>query len=77
MPNPTRGQGELSVSAPAAGTAILSVASISGAVVYQRIVTVKAGLNNIPADFTSFATGVYSLKVVIGEQTWVEKLIKR
>lgn len=77
MPNPTSGQVELSVSAPAAGTAILSVASISGAVVYQRVVTVKAGLNNIPADFTSFATGVYSLKVVTRERTWVEKLIKR
>jgi hypothetical protein len=74
FPNPTNGKFTVSISNPEAMDMTIELVSISGQVVYRNEVKATSSYNN-EIDATTFAKGVYYLKVNNGKDVKIEKVV--
>lgn len=75
-PNPTTGTFMLDISSPGEKTIAISLFDILGKEVYSKKLTVVEGRQQINMDITNQAKGIYTLKVIGGEETTFYKIVR-
>lgn len=74
-PNPNNGNFTVSFETAQAGTAQLQMLDVAGKAIFNRSYETVSGVNEIPVEMTGYATGVYVLKFVQGEEVKTVKVI--
>jgi len=74
-PNPNRGNFEINLSMSETGDAEILMIDITGREIMKRSVSVNIGGNTIPVDISGWSSGVYMLRVSIGNETKTVRVI--
>ncbi len=75
-PNPSGGDAALSIFAPAAGQATISVFHILGRKESRHNVVLQVGRNSIPLRLTHVPAGTYVVEIQVESQTMTRRLVK-
>jgi len=74
-PNPARNTANLSFNAEETGIANISVTDRTGNIVFQNTTAVKPGENRKNLDLSRLSSGMYYVKIQIGNDTQVSKIV--
>ena len=75
FPNPTNGQFTVTLSAVNNTETSISVIDVTGKTIAVK--NIPAGVNQLTLDATSFASGIYSVKITNGDFTKVVRLVRK
>lgn len=74
FPNPTLGHFVVKINNPTDQIVFIDVCNVYGQIVEQKM---YSDCENVNIDISSFNTGIYSLRIVNGEDVWIKKIIKK
>jgi hypothetical protein len=74
FPNPTSGHFVVKIINPTDQIVFIDVCNVYGQIVEQKM---YSDCENVNIDISSFNTGIYSLRIVNGEDVWIKKIIKK
>jgi hypothetical protein len=74
-PNPARNAANLSFNAEETGVANISITDRTGNIVFQNTIAVKPGENRKNLDLSRLSNGMYYVKIQIGNDTQVSKIV--
>ena len=77
FPNPTNGNVTIQINANNGGSAMVHVYNMVGSSVRVLSQSLNAGENNINVQMENLPAGVYSAVVVVGNQRFTQKIVKR
>jgi len=77
FPNPTNGNVTIQINASNGGSAMVHVYNMVGSSVRVLSQSLNAGENNINVQMENLPAGVYSAVVVVGNQRFTQKIVKR
>ncbi|HFC01077.1 MAG TPA: PDZ domain-containing protein [Phaeodactylibacter sp.] len=75
FPNPTRGLTELKFQTSTRGDLKIYITDVAGQRIYQHTINDFKGFYNESIDLTKYASGVYFLQMIQGENIWTEKIV--
>ncbi|MEE8640860.1 MAG: T9SS type A sorting domain-containing protein [bacterium] len=75
VPNPVRAATTIAFSVPAACDATLALYDLAGRKVASRVVSAKAGANEVEVDLSSLAPGVYTYRLEAGGEAAAKRMV--
>lgn len=75
-PNPTAGLVELKFQSTLTGNATVSVSDLMGKVLFTEKMNINSNTNSYPLNMSEMISGVYVIKVQIGENNIVKRVVK-
>lgn len=77
FPNPTTGNVTIQINASTSGAAVVHVYNMVGSSVRILSQGLNVGENNINVEMENLPQGVYTAVVVVGNQRFTQKIVKR